>query len=212
MLLVYFLAVGLVAGLAFGGRPSRLVDVRFRWAPVALGGLLFQLVLFSGPVADVVGAWGPPLYVASTAAVLLAVLHNLRLPGFWLIAAGAAMNLAAIVANGGHMPASAEAFATLTGRAAVPTDAYSNSVVADSSTALAFLGDNFVLPRPFPLANVFSPGDVVIGMGAAWFLAVITVAGVPRARSSVRSALALVPAAALLAHPVWARKESARDA
>ena len=35
---------------------------------------------------------------------------------------------------------------------------------------LAFLGDNFVLPRPVPLANVFSIGDVLIGVGGALFV------------------------------------------
>jgi hypothetical protein len=39
--------------------------------------------------------------VASTAAVLLAVLWNLRVAGMLLIAVGAICNLAAIVANGG---------------------------------------------------------------------------------------------------------------
>ncbi len=33
-----------------------------------------------------------------------------------------------------------------------------------------FLGDIFVLPRPLPLANVFSIGDVLIGLGGALFI------------------------------------------
>ena len=61
----------------------------------------------------VVGAAGPPLYVASTAAVLIAVLRNLRASRRWpLVALGAVSNLAAILANGGVMPASPDAVAT----------------------------------------------------------------------------------------------------
>ena len=65
-----------------------------------------QIVLFSGPVSERIGDAGPPIYVASTALVLVAVLGNLRIPGMALVALGAACNLAAIVANGGYMPAS----------------------------------------------------------------------------------------------------------
>jgi hypothetical protein len=39
-----------------------------------------------------------------------------------------------------------------------------------TGATLAFLGDIFVLPRPFPFANVFSIGDVLIGVGGAWFV------------------------------------------
>jgi hypothetical protein len=35
---------------------------------------------------------------------------------------------------------------------------------------LAFLGDIFALPAGVPFANVFSIGDVVILVGAAWTL------------------------------------------
>ncbi|HUP99436.1 MAG TPA: DUF5317 family protein, partial [Aeromicrobium sp.] len=87
-----------------------------------------------------------------------------------LITLGALANFIVIIANGGQMPASPDAFATLNGVAAVPTTDFSNSVLAGPGTAFPFLGDNFVLPRPVPLANVFSIGDVLIGMGGAWFI------------------------------------------
>jgi len=171
MLLLYAIAVGLLLGLVSGGRLSALAGQRIRWWPVALGGLFFQLILFSPAVAEVIGDAGPPLYVGSTGLVLLALLVNARLPGFWLIGLGAVLNLTAIVANGGYMPASPEALAALHGIAALPTEAYSNSAVAGAHTNLALLGDIFYLPRPFPLANVFSIGDVLIGLGGALFVA-----------------------------------------
>ena len=170
MLLLYFIAAGVIVGRLRGGRLSALASVRFRWWGLALAGLGFQLVLFSRPVAERVGDAGPALYVASSLAVFVAMLRNLGLPGFPLIAIGAALNLTVIVANGGYMPSSPDAWLQLTGLAALPTTGYSNSALIGAVTPLPFLGDIFVLPRPLPFANVFSVGDVLIGVGAAWCL------------------------------------------
>jgi hypothetical protein len=170
MLLLYAIAAGLLVGRLSGGRLDALDQVRFRWWPLALAGLAFQLVLFSGPVVERVGDAGPPLYVGSTLVVFAVLLLNVRLPGFWLLALGAGLNLVAIVANGGYMPSSPEAWMQLNGLAEVPTDAYTNSALMTDATRFPALGDIFVLPRPLPLANVFSLGDVLIAAGAGVFL------------------------------------------
>jgi hypothetical protein len=168
MLLLYSICAGLVLGKAMGGHVSGLAQLPVRWAPLAIAGLVLQLALFADPIASRVGSLGPWLYVASTLAVLAALLRNVRLPGFWLIAVGAALNLLVILANGGFMPSSPDAWRALNGVAALPTTEYSNSTLETARTLFAFLGDNFVLPRPIPFANVFSIGDVLIGLGAAW--------------------------------------------
>ena len=170
MLLVYAVVIGLIAGMVSGGRLAPLGSVHIRLWPVALLGLAFQAFLFSSPLASVVGPLGPPLYVGSTALVLLALLVNVRQPGFLLIAAGALLNFTVVVANGGQMPVSPEAVAALMGAPTLPTTDFTNSVIAGPETRFALLGDIFVLPRPFPLANVFSIGDVLIGVGGAWFI------------------------------------------
>lgn len=170
MLLLYAIAAGLLIGRLAGGRLDGLTTVRFRLMPLALGGLLFQLLLFSAPVTERIGDLGPILYVGSTLAVLVALLANLRLPGMWLIAVGAGMNLVAIVSNGGYMPSSPEAWMLLNGRATLPVDDYTNSMLIGPATHFPFLGDIFVLPRPIPMANVFSLGDALIAVGAVVFL------------------------------------------
>jgi hypothetical protein len=76
-----------------------------------------------------------------------------------------------VVANGGYMPSDPAAWQALTGVASVPTDDYTNSLLMSPGTALPWLGDVFVLPRPLPLANVFSIGDVLIALGIAWCVA-----------------------------------------
>jgi hypothetical protein len=100
------------------------------------------------------------------------VLRNLAIPGVAVIAVGAGCNLLAIVANGGWMPADPNALASVGGLPAGP----SNSIVI-TNPALQPLTDLFALPAWLPFANVFSVGDVVIGIGVA-----VTIAAAMRRR------------------------------
>jgi hypothetical protein len=188
MLLLYAIPAGVFVGLLGGGRLAELAKVRIRFWPLALGGLAFQLLLFSPAVASAVGIWGPLLYVGSTLVVLLVLLANIGQPGFRLILLGSTLNLVAILLNGGQMPASAEAIAALNGLAQLPADAFSNSALAGPNTQFAILGDIFALPRPIPFANVFSIGDVLIGVGGAWFIGRTMVASSPTPAQPVSGA------------------------
>ncbi len=170
MLLLYFIAAGLLVGKLAGGRIAALADVKFHWWGLALAGLMLQAVLFAPPVAAQVGTAGPALYVASTVAVLAVLLRNLGFMGMPVMAVGAGLNLLAIASNGGYMPSSPGAWQALNGVAALPTTAFTNSALATAATAFTYLGDVLVLPRPFPFANIFSFGDMLIGVGAALFL------------------------------------------
>jgi hypothetical protein len=167
MFVVYALPIGLLLGFLLGGRPSGLGTLKFRWATLAVVGFLTQVVLFSAPVSDRIAAAGPPIYVASTALVLVAVVRNIRIPGMALVVLGAASNLAAIVANGGYMPVSPAAVAAI-GRAEIVT--YSNSAVI-SSPVLEPLTDVIVLPAWLPFTNIVSIGDLLLGAGIAVVIA-----------------------------------------
>jgi len=142
-------------------------------------------VLFSAPVAAVVGAAGAPLYVASTVVVLAAVLRNLEQPWFRVIAFGAALNLLAIVSHGGVMPAD-QAALVAAGLGTSP-GTFSNTAPSDGG-AFAFLGDLWVTPAWLPFRNAVSVGDVLIGSGAAAWLASVMLRGVPASRGSMPNA------------------------
>jgi hypothetical protein len=129
-----------------------------------------QLVLFADPVQVRIGAAGPLIYIVSTLAVLAALLRNVRLPGLAVIAAGALLNLTAVLANGGYMPSSPDVWLELTGAAALPVSYYSNVVLIGPDTLFPFLGDIFLFPKPLPMATAFSIGDAVIAVGALVFL------------------------------------------
>jgi hypothetical protein len=162
MLVLIAIPIGLVVGALAGGRLDGLATLHFRWPAVAVVGLLVQVALFTPAGDALAGSLGPAIYVASTAAVFLAVVRNLAIPGLPLVALGALANLAAIVTNGGAMPADPGALAT----AGLDAGGYTNSVVLEHP-ALQPLTDIFALPAWVPLANVFSVGDVLIGVGIA---------------------------------------------
>jgi hypothetical protein len=170
VLLLYSIAVGLIAGRLLGGRLRNLEAVRFVWWQLALAGLFVQLLLFADPIQERIGSEGPAIYVVSTLMVLAALLRNVRLPGLGIIAVGATLNLIPILLNGGFMPSSPDAWLELTGVAAVPVAHYSNVALIGPDTLVPFLGDIFVFPRPLPMATLFSIGDLVIAVGAVVLL------------------------------------------
>ena len=167
MFILYAIPIGLVLGLLVGGRLDRLGDLRLRWAPLMLLGLAIQIAIFSEAGGRFVGEASPAIYIASNAVVLAAVLRNAAIPGVALIAAGAGCNLAAIVANGGWMPADPNALVLVGALGEV----YPNSIVV-ADPALRPLTDLFALPAWLPFANVFSIGDVLIGVGVAATIAI----------------------------------------
>lgn len=161
MFMLLSIPVGVVVGLLLRGRLEGLVALGFHWAPLAVGGLLVQVVLFSEFGDRLAGDLGPAIYVLSTFAVFLAVARNLRLAGMNIVAAGALSNLIAITSNGGFMPADPEALA-IAGFGG-PGDHTNSIVLADP--AFRILTDIFALPASVPLANVYSVGDILIGVG-----------------------------------------------
>ena len=172
ILIVALLSLGI--GLLRGGRLVRLALVPLRHVYLVLLSLGLQLVLFS-PWAASLGlqAWVPFLYVASMLMLVVWFVLNFRLPGMLVIGLGLALNLTAIAVNGGYMPASPSALerAGMVSRLTNPQDAvHNNSALATEQTRLYFLTDIFAVPKEFPLANVFSIGDVFIALGAAYFL------------------------------------------
>jgi Family of unknown function (DUF5317) len=158
--ILYAIPIGIVAGYLIGGRLDNLGHVRFRLGWVAVIALAIQLVLFSA-VAD---GWPAELvrggYVGSTALVLAVVIANIRLTGVPLVVLGALSNLVAVVANGGAMPAGAGALAAL----GFGVGGHTSSIALEHP-AFEPLTDVYAMPAWMPMANIFSVGDVVIGIG-----------------------------------------------
>jgi hypothetical protein len=181
--------VAVLSAALFGGRLSRLFEVRLRasWLPVAA--LLLQVVILQvledGPRPLLV-----TIHVATYAMAAAFIWLNRRLPGLWAVAAGAACNGITIALNHGTLPARAAALVA----ADIHKDpaAFLNSGTV-AHPVLGFLGDVFAWPAPLPFANVFSVGDVLIVLGAGYGAHRITRSRLTRTGRADRAAAAHAP-------------------
>ena len=102
--LVLAVVLALVTVPLAGGRIGRLAEVRLRWAPLLFAALALQMVILV-----VVPGWNDALLRAvhlGTYGMLFTFLWvNRRISGIWIVAVGGALNLIAIAANAGVMPA-----------------------------------------------------------------------------------------------------------
>jgi hypothetical protein len=171
MSLVWPLLVGLVLAVALGGRLQRIGELRLRGLWLFYVALAFQFAAY--PLR-----WMPwhtrdgiakPLWLASYGVIALATVVNLRAPGVPVIIVGMLSNIAAIVTNGGHMPALPSAL-----RGAGLHFSVSNNSARMAHPHLAWLVDRWAAPSWVPWGNVFSVGDLVIGVGSIVFALVAT--------------------------------------
>ena len=185
-MLVAFVACVVLATVPLaGGRLAALKQVELRrpWLPAAALAVQVLVITIIPGVLDGIHA---PVHVATYALLAVFLWCNRRLPGLWLIAVGAAANLGAIVANGGVMPASADALAAAGMPATLPGE-YANSAVVQAPH-LAWLGDVFAIPESWPLTNVFSIGDVLIAAGFALSVHVVCGSRLARLRAGATPA------------------------
>jgi Family of unknown function (DUF5317) len=154
--------VGLLLGKLLGGSFRNLAETRIRTTGLAFGAVGLQLIAFPSDALP----WSTPtsvakaLWLASYALLIAMIVRNRRLPGAAIVGAGLACNLAAILANGGLMPVRRAALAASGGHYHI----HNNSIQL-GHPHLALLVDRWAVPAWVPLANVFSIGDVVIGLG-----------------------------------------------
>lgn len=164
MFLLPSLLFGLLFAVLLGGKPARLIAVNFRLGWTVLLALGLQIVLFSRAGAGLEDGLRSSLHLASYGFLIAFALVNLRLRALAPVLFGMGLNAVTIAANGGRMPVSESAARA----AGIPIEPHSN--VSASADRLWFLGDVFAVPSGFPLANVFSVGDLLIAFGVASFI------------------------------------------
>jgi hypothetical protein len=166
VIVVVATVVGMASAKLAGGRLKRLAQLDLRHLWVIWMTIVVQTLIFEVPSTIVGESFYQYVHLATYGSSFVFLWLNRHIPGALIIAAGAAANAAAITANGGVMPATVSAWQ----RAGIPIpgDArFENSnIIADAH--LWFLGDVFAIPAGWPLANVFSIGDVLIVIGATY--------------------------------------------
>jgi hypothetical protein len=173
VLLIVGAALGLVAGLLTGGSVGNLLARRLRWPLVVIAAFLVKELEFRSPLGN--SPLGPPMFVLSLAVLIAWTFwHRDELPGILLVTLGMSMNLAATLANAGHMPVSAPA-AALGPPQLLAVGTWAEYTLMGPGTHLGWLGDWILFPgvlgRLFPQG--YSPGDLVslVGLTAVLFLA-----------------------------------------
>jgi hypothetical protein len=163
VLLLAVVVLSVVTVRPAGGSLTELGRAHLRYAPAILGALAVQVLIIV--VAPGGSSWvHRALHVASYALAAVFVVANRRLAGMRLLGLGAALNLIAIIANNGVMPASRSALRTA-GMLTASNDFVNSAAVPHPR--LLVLGDVLAVPRSVPFANVYSIGDVLIAVGLA---------------------------------------------
>jgi hypothetical protein len=183
LLLGSILLIGLLIGWGFGGSLRNLAHVRVGLWFLFPAALVLQVI----PVPQSESGTGQYLPFAvlefSYLVLAVAVAANWRLRGFRLILLGLLLNIVPITVNQG-MPVSGSAVVDAGGKVEdVPTERGGKHHLATAEDQLAFLGD--VIPIREPFRMVVSVGDLVMYVGAAWFLAAAML-GVPSRAPRIR--------------------------
>lgn len=153
-MLISSVVLGIAAGLALGGRFSRLGQLQIAWWPILIVAVALRLI---APALDPISV---ALYLIAFAGIGAVAIANRAVPGMLLIGGGSALNLVVVAANGG-MPVDPAAAAAA--GAVMPGDRL--HLALDSSSRLPLLAD--VIPVPI-VRGVYSAGDVLLAFGGFW--------------------------------------------
>ncbi len=217
------IVLGLILGLAAGGRLDNFLAVRLRWTLLIFVALAIRLATEAALARDVdlANQYRVPLLAAAYATLVAALWVNRARPGMSLALVGTGLNAAAILINGGYMPVWDEALAAA-GMTAADIMSPIHFLVStnppiDFLRQAGPLGD--VIPIPFPLVrNVLSIGDVLLATGLAFFVFASLLRDPELAPSPVRSsagaatdAVGVAAGAVIVAGPVGVDTEPGRQ-
>jgi hypothetical protein len=164
MVLAQAAIAGILLGLLTRGRLGALAGLQLGRVELVYGAFALQLAAFPSGMLP----WSMPdiaarvLWLLSYALLLGFAASNRAVRGVAVVTLGLASNLAAILANGGLMPANPAAI-----REAGRAYSTHNNSLAEAAPHLAWLTDRWAVPSWIPLGNVFSVGDVLIAVGIA---------------------------------------------
>jgi hypothetical protein len=157
------IAFGLLLALAAGGNLSNLARLKFRLPWLLVAAVVVREAVTFTPLSrfDVARY----VYMLSLALIVFwTVWHLKRLPGIWLVTAGALSNLIVLAANGGRMPVAVEIAKTQLGGILYQRGTIGQYTLMTPDTHLNALADWLLV---WPLAQAYSPGDLLIAIGLA---------------------------------------------
>jgi len=179
MLLETFI-LAVIIGFILKGNFKNLSQTTLRGAFFIWIGLIFRYipVIFNFPFlktfSNSIMPYAPILFVISFALLLTGVVLNLSRWPMAIILAGVLMNTAAVLANSGYMPVSGEGLrkAGYDMSRITSTQLDMNHVLITAQTRLAFLTDIIPIPKPYPMPQMLSIGDVLMCLGLLFFIVI----------------------------------------
>jgi hypothetical protein len=176
------LLVGILAGFFAGflraklnNQPYQPIQLKSWWLVLLAFIPQFLVFQFTPTSQRIPDEAAPFALVGSQIILILFFWLNRRQPGFYLLGTGLVLNFLVILLNGGLMPISPETIARLLpGSPAINFTLgerlgnQKDVILSIAQTRLWFLSDIFTLPGWLKVLVAFSPGDVLIALGAFW--------------------------------------------
>ena len=110
------------------------------------------------------------LYIHCLSYLLLfaGIFFNRSILAFKIVFIGVFLNFIVIMANGGQMPVSGEAMTNIgliDNMHAIRDGKIITHALINNNTVFKYLGDIFVLGKPYPRPKIFSIGDIIMALG-----------------------------------------------
>jgi len=178
LILIVAFTAAVIGALLCGGSLSHLALVKVRAGWLVIGVFLVQGWIIYSFYGELSGPWDwrGIILIISYLLLIIFLWLNRHLNGAYLILLGVLLNFTVIVANGGFMPVTVEALERAgqlnlvdEPKEWVKVKATKDVILSREKTKLWFLTDVFVIPPPCPITSVFSPGDVLAGVGVFYF-------------------------------------------
>lgn len=169
-MLVESVGTSIVVGKLRGGSISNIKDASIeKWYLFVTAFLLEFAAVYKGSKGAAFFIENI-LYIHGLSYLLLfiGIYFNRSTPAFKIIFIGMFLNFIVIMANGGQMPVSGKAMAGigLIGNMIEIRDGrIITHTLMNNHTVFKYLGDIFVLPKPYPRPKIFSIGDILMALG-----------------------------------------------
>ncbi len=165
MFLVSIAILSLIIALIRKGSFANIIHSGLKAPYLFILSLLLFIGLEVGTNAQIstITDWSYYIMLGAYLTLLLAIILNLNMWMFVLLL-GSLANFIVIFINGGKMPVSLDALTTA-GLTESFVENSSTLALASSTTHFPFLGAIIPLPLPGALAEVISPGTILIGLG-----------------------------------------------
>lgn len=176
MLFVIIIATFAVLAIITGGSLSNLKNVRFKHSWLVFIAVVIKIITNSDfrYVIDKSGVIAPKLYMAALVMVLIFIIININIRGFFLVGLGLFSNFLPIVSNSGYMPVRRD-YLIMT---ATPEELEMinqglpvyNHIATGPGTKFYFLSDVILMPEWVMITRVISIGDIILTIGGIIFI------------------------------------------